>query len=116
MVQGRAVSPQNKSDDDLATFDWLFNCQAYIEINPSKWGRGIKFCKACGMAFFWMLLIAVESWVNRRMVIRHDIQVEVTFEQWSAATTVQSTLGFETLDKAAALDLATATPLTDLCQ
>ena len=29
---------------------------------------------------------------------------------------LQSTLGFETLDKAAALDLATATPLTDLCQ
>ena len=26
---------------------------------------------------------------------------------------IQSTLGFETLDKAAALDLATATPLTD---
>ena len=29
---------------------------------------------------------------------------------------VQSTLGFETLDIAAALDLETATPLTDLCQ
>ena len=29
---------------------------------------------------------------------------------------IQSTLGFETLDKAAALDLETATPLTDLRQ
>ena len=29
---------------------------------------------------------------------------------------LQSTLGFETLDKAAALGLATATPLTDLRQ
>ena len=29
---------------------------------------------------------------------------------------IQSTLGFETLDKAAALGLATATPLTDLRQ
>ena len=35
---------------------------------------------------------------------------------WIVLLLVQSTLGFETLDKAAALGLATAIPLTDLRQ
>ena len=43
--------------------------------------------------------------------------IQVIFRNMSGhASQLQSTLGFATLDKAAALGLATATPLTDLRQ
>ena len=47
----------------------------------------------------------IEGFFNRFASTAHAIGAKL-----------QSTLGFETLDKAAALDLATATPLTDLRQ